>query len=396
MRPVRVGLVGVGGYGRVHLQHLLEFHRRRELQLVAAVVLPAEQAPELSLSLQAIGCEQMTSFDTLVAAQPRLQLDLCIVPTPIHLHAPMTVALLEVGVNVLVEKPIAATLPEVERIAAAARRAQRIVAVGFQYLHAPEVQALKQQILLGAIGSLQRIAVHAAWPRSHAYYQRNDWAGRLRVGDAWVCDSPVTNAMSHFLMLLLYLAAEDAASVATPVRLHAELYRAQAIESFDTAVIEMMTASGCQLAFYGTHSSREAKRPTLVLEGSAGRAEWIQDSHAAVVAGDHRWNQAAQPEPATREAMLRAVLRRLRARPAFICTPEFAAAHVRCVEALRRQVPIAAIPSAYLSEHGFDGTRYTYVPGLDDVLEKAARERTGLRSTGAPWAVTPTAAVVPL
>ena len=38
----RTALVGIGGYGRVHLRHLVDFQRRGELVLVAAVVFPPE------------------------------------------------------------------------------------------------------------------------------------------------------------------------------------------------------------------------------------------------------------------------------------------------------------------------------------------------------------------
>jgi predicted dehydrogenase len=318
--------------------------------------------------------------------------ELAVVPTPFHLHARMTVALVRAGMDVLVEKPLAATAADTEAIAQAARTSGRTVAVGFQYLHAPEVRALKQRLQSGAIGSLRRLVVHAAWPRSHTYYARNAWAGRLKVGEDWVLDSPVSNAMSHFLMVMLYLAGREEAGLARPVRLAAELYRAQAIESFDTAVIRFETAEGLRLDFYGTHSSSTVGRPSLRIEGSAGTAEWVQDSHARLHGTADDWEQRAAPESDTRERMLRDVLARRRSDSVMICTPEMAAAHVHCFTELHRLAPISPVAAKHVVNHSQDGQLFTYVMGLDATLAEAARTGQSLAEAGTPWAVQATEA----
>ena len=386
MTPPRIGLIGLGGYGAVHLQHLRDFHQRGELRLTAAVAFPPERDSVAVNGLQHEGCEVLPGFEELLAALPRLKLDLVVVPTPIHLHARMTIALVRAGVDVLVEKPVAATLAETAAITAAAQTAGRRGTVGFQYLHAPEVLALKQRLLAGAIGPLRRLVVHAAWPRSHAYYTRNAWAGQLRLGEDWVLDSPVSNAMSHFLMVMLFLAGRDVMGLAQPARLGAELYRAQAIESFDTAVVRMETADGVQLDFYGTHSSREVGRPSLRIVGATGEAEWVQDSQARLTGAAGNWAQAAAPEADTRERMLREVLAHRRGEAVFICTPEMAAAHVGCVAELHQRVTITTIPAAHLAHQRVEGQNFTYVPGLDGQLAEAARHGRGLAEAGAVWA----------
>lgn len=387
MTPPRVGLVGLGGYGAVHLQHLLDFHRGGEIRLTAAVAFPPEHNAPAVARLRAEGCEVLTGFEALLAELSRLRLDLVVVPTPIHLHARMAIALVRAGVDVLVEKPLAATRADAAAIRAAATEADRMIAVGFQYLHAPEVGALKQRLLGGAIGPLRRLVVHAAWPRSHAYYTRNAWAGRLRLGEDWVLDSPVSNAMSHFLMVMLFLAGREERSLAEPVRLGAELYRAQAIESFDTAVVRLETAAGLRLDFYGTHSSREIGRPSLRVVGENGEAEWVQDSHARLTGAAGAWEQRAAPESDTRERMLRDVLAHRRGEPAFICRPEMAAVHVACVAELHRQGSINAIPPDRLAHYRADGLDFTHVPELDGQLARAARDGVSLAEAGAVWAM---------
>lgn len=388
MTPLpKVCLIGTGGYGRIHLEHLLNFHRLGELRFAAAVCVPPEIDHEISSQLRELGCEIFFDFESLLAALPRLQLSLALVPTPIHLHARMTTALLAAGVNVLIEKPLCATLPDAEKISALATATGLTVAVGFQYLHAPEVRALKRRLLAGEIGRVKRIVVHGAWPRSHAYYSRNSWAGRLRVGQEPVLDSPVNNAMSHFFMLMLFLAGTEEDTAAKPIRMSAELYRAQRIESFDTATISLETAEGCRLDFYGTHSSREISRPTLVIEGTEGRAEWAQDDHAKIEGAHSRWHVRSAPESDTRERMYRDVLARLRGEPAFICTPELARQHVKCVAALHAHFPIISIPETSLATEHREENIFTFVPQLDEALASAATRATNLFDAGALWAI---------
>lgn len=394
MKLPRVALIGVSGYSRVHLEHLFELHTRRELVLVAAVVINATEEPEACERLRSVSCQIFPSFNELLARARLLLLDLCIVPTPIHLHVPQTVALLHAGVNVLVEKPLAASVAEAQQVVTTAKETKRLVAVGFQYLHAPEVSLLKKRLIAGEIGRVRRISAHAAWPRSHQYYGRNAWAGRLRVGDGCVLDSPVTNAMAHFFMLLIYFAGRLEFEGGSVTEINAELYRAQQIESFDTAALTLRTSSGVVLDFYGTHSSRDIARPALQIEGDAGKAEWVQDTRALLTNAHGQFEFPAPTEAVVRETMLRDVLARLRGEKRFICPAELALEHVRCVAALHEQVRINEIPASWRRERRQDGESFTFVEGLDEVLASAFAQRLPLREVGTAWAEKPTTVAI--
>jgi predicted dehydrogenase len=378
----------VGGYARVHLRHLVDFHQRGLLQFVAVVALPVELDAETQAMVSACGARRLPSFEALRAALPELRADLVILPTPIHLHAPMASVLLQAGVHVFVEKPLTATVRELDELLRLEAEAKRLLAVGFQYLHAREVLALKTALDAGAIGHVRRMSVHAAWPRSHGYYTRNDWAGRLRVANGAVFDSPVTNAMSHFVMLMLFLAGRRPGEAMAPQSVSAELYRAQRIESFDTCVLHY-ASNGTRFDFYGTHSSREVERPSLIIEGTEGRAEWVQDHHAMIERGDVRRVFEAEPESATRERMLRDVLARVRGEPTFVCTAAMAGAHVHSIAALHERGVIADVPPAFIAQREEDGQAFTYIADLDRPLREASRSGVGLREAGVPWAIAP-------
>jgi predicted dehydrogenase len=90
----------------------------------------------------------------------------------------MTIAALQSGANVLVEKPLAGSVAEVEAVNAAELKSQRFVAVGFQDLYEPGTAWLKSELLKGRIGEITSVRFLGLWPRRRSYFTRNDWAGR--------------------------------------------------------------------------------------------------------------------------------------------------------------------------------------------------------------------------
>src|SRR5690349_7475539 len=104
---VTAALIGVAGFGRMHCADLLRLHERGEVQIAAATVRDESKAPERVEALRAAGAtifgDHREMLDKL-----RGQIDLCFIPTGIHLHEPMTLDALAAGANVFVEKPAAA------------------------------------------------------------------------------------------------------------------------------------------------------------------------------------------------------------------------------------------------------------------------------------------------
>jgi D-xylose 1-dehydrogenase (NADP+, D-xylono-1,5-lactone-forming) len=74
---------------------------------------------------------------------------------PNALHAEWTIRALEAGKHVLCEKPIALTVSDVDAIAAAAARTQRVAAEAFMYRHHPQTALVKQLAADGSIGEVR-------------------------------------------------------------------------------------------------------------------------------------------------------------------------------------------------------------------------------------------------
>jgi len=136
---VKAGVFGTGALGRHHTRILTELPG---VELVG-IYDPREEAAQAMA--EAHGARIFPSAEALTE-----EIDAAVVAVPTVSHAELGCALLEAGVHVLVEKPIASTLDEADRLIAAARDHGKTLGVGHVEFYNPAVQAL-----LGFLGSLE-------------------------------------------------------------------------------------------------------------------------------------------------------------------------------------------------------------------------------------------------
>jgi predicted dehydrogenase len=94
-------------------------------------------------------------------------IDAVYVATPHHLHAEHTIAALEAGKHVLVEKPMALSTEECDAMVSAAAEAERALGVAYYRRGYPSVALAAQMIRDGALGTPLRMAINAEFPTSH-------------------------------------------------------------------------------------------------------------------------------------------------------------------------------------------------------------------------------------
>jgi len=383
-RPYSTAIIGVSGYGKIYLERLRHHADVGDLKIVAAAILNQSDEAAACEKLKTYGCRLYDDFITMLADQ-RGCLDLVLIPTGIPWHTRMTVAALEAGANVLVEKPLAMTIREIEEIQCARERSGRFVAVGFQQMYADVTHQVRARIESGEIGRLRTVSGLGLWPRSPAYFSRNDWSGRVQVGGVPVWDSPLTNGLSHYLMLSLFWSRTGTNDAIAHVE--AELYRAQAIESYDTAAIRLIMDTGVELLFFATHSCRITLDPVLVLEGSEGRIVWTTDSCTLRRNDGSHLTLRVPDETEARRQMFDCVIRRLQDVAEPICTPELAALHTRCVSAFHHAEGIHDIPPASLRHEPALGAvaGQIHIAGIEDALFRAFVEHRLPAEIGIPW-----------
>jgi predicted dehydrogenase len=153
--PLKVGVAGVGVMGRNHARVLSDI---REFDLTTIFDMDGLTAQGVADLYDATG---VTTAEAFVAAG----LDAAVVSTPNRTHADLTVALLEKGVHVLVEKPIAATVADARRMIDAAKANDRVLMVGQVERFNPAVEAVKRAIADEQVISIQITRVGPFPPR---------------------------------------------------------------------------------------------------------------------------------------------------------------------------------------------------------------------------------------
>ena len=99
LKKPRVAVVGAGSFGRNHLRVI---HQSEHAELAAVLDTNQERAAEAAGTN---ACPVLTSLEELAG-----KADAAVVATPTHTHAEIGRRLMELGLDVLIEKPIAATL----------------------------------------------------------------------------------------------------------------------------------------------------------------------------------------------------------------------------------------------------------------------------------------------
>lgn len=142
-RPVGVGLVGCGYWGAKLARHFEALPESRLLALADRD--PARRAyAERQFPAARIYEDHRAVIASAVEA--------VVIATPPASHAPLALEALAAGKHVLVEKPLATSLADAERLVAAAAAAGRTLMVGHTYEHNPAVEALRRLVASGELG----------------------------------------------------------------------------------------------------------------------------------------------------------------------------------------------------------------------------------------------------
>lgn len=155
---VRMAFAGTGYIARIHAQAA---QKLPNVELVAVV----NHRPE-SRAAFAARFAIPRQYDTIEALLQDGDVDAISINTPNYLHAAQTIAALEAGVHVLVEKPMAMNAAEAEAMMAASERSAALLMVAHCWRFDEEVLWVKQQVNSGRIGRVIRTkgyGVHVHW-----------------------------------------------------------------------------------------------------------------------------------------------------------------------------------------------------------------------------------------
>jgi len=153
MKKLRAAVIGAGSFGRNHIRVIQQIEN---IELVAIVDTDLERARQLAGECHA---QAFSSFEKALGL-----FDAAIVATPTVTHEYIVSGLLDSGIDVLIEKPIAASSIAGERLARLARERGRILQVGHLERFNPAVVVLENAVTLPLFFEVHRLSVFT--PRS--------------------------------------------------------------------------------------------------------------------------------------------------------------------------------------------------------------------------------------
>ena len=167
----RLAVVGCGAAAEIHLTVL------SRLPVEVACLVDRDPARSAALAAKYGVDRTLEDYRDLAGA-----VDGAVLSLPHHLHAPAAVDLLSAGLHVLVEKPMAMTAEECDRMIAAAAEARRVLAVGMARRFYDAGSFVKSVIDRGSLGRIRSVDVREGyvydWPVASEFMFRRELGGR--------------------------------------------------------------------------------------------------------------------------------------------------------------------------------------------------------------------------
>jgi len=180
LKPISLGLIGLGEMGKIHLRNCFYLNGARLLAV-------SDVSAKSLRAAKSAGIKNVYSDYNKLLDDPRI--DAVIISLPTFLHAPVAIKAAECGKHMLVEKPLARHSNEGESITSAARRYGVKLMVGYPMRFMPQFTGLKTSLETGILGDVQ-IAI-ASTISNGPFFHRTEY-GTPRPVPSWWFDKTLT------------------------------------------------------------------------------------------------------------------------------------------------------------------------------------------------------------
>jgi predicted dehydrogenase len=359
----RIALVGTGGFGAVHLENIERLRLAGLVSFVGCTDL-AMPEPQLAGQIAKMGGKFFGHYDDLLS---RGRADVVVVSTPPFLHRDMTCAALATGASVLVEKPPAVLLVDLDAMTEAGEG--RLCQVGFQTLGSSAIGRISELMGEGVIGAVERVTAVGCWVRDDSYYGRAGWAGRRHVNGDPVGDGALSNPFAHAVMNCLAIAG---LGPGVPFSAEAELFRTRSIEVEDTGCLRITASGHPTIAVAVTLCSPKPEPAYIEVTGTRGTIRWWYATDLMEVCADGQPQLAQQHH---RADLLENLLDVMLGRSAeLICPLQRTRPFVALTQWLAKQ-DVRLISAAHVIRQEDGHGARNEIPGINEVIDRAARER---------------------
>lgn len=191
MKPLKFLVIGSGHIGKRHAEMI---RRHPEAQLLAV----CDTKDKKTLGIENLEEPFYTDAAAMIAAHP--DADVVSVATPNGLHAQHCLLALQHKMHVVVEKPMALSKADCEKIIFKSLQVSKQVFCVMQNRYSPPSQWLKTILQEGRLGKIFMVQINCYWNRDDRYYKPDNWKGNLQLDGG-----TLFTQFSHFIDIMYWL-----------------------------------------------------------------------------------------------------------------------------------------------------------------------------------------------
>lgn len=190
-KKIRFAVVGCGHIGKRHAEMIT---RDEKAELVAL----CDIRPKAELGVEAYPVPFAKNLEELLKIASDVDvINICV---PNGLHAEMAIKAIEAGHHVVIEKPMALTLADAERVIYTSLRYRKQVFCVMQNRYSPPSVWIKEMVDSGKLGQIYMVQLNCYWNRDDRYYKPGGWHG-----DARLDGGTLFTQFSHFIDIMYWL-----------------------------------------------------------------------------------------------------------------------------------------------------------------------------------------------
>lgn len=190
-KKIRFAVVGCGHIGKRHAEMIT---RDEKAELVAL----CDVRPKEELGVEAYPVPFAKNLEELLKIASDVDvINICV---PNGLHAEMAIKAIEAGHHVVIEKPMALTLADAERVIYTSLRYRKQVFCVMQNRYSPPSVWIKEMVDSGKLGQVYMVQLNCYWNRDERYYKPGGWHG-----DARLDGGTLFTQFSHFIDIMYWL-----------------------------------------------------------------------------------------------------------------------------------------------------------------------------------------------
>ncbi len=192
-KKVKFAVIGCGHIGKRHIEMI---ERNPESQLVALV----DVKEKAGLGVDEYPVPLFNTIDDLLSAEIIHDIDVVSIATPNGFHAEQSLKCLDAKKHIVVEKPMALSKQDAEKVIYKALHVHKHVFAVMQNRYSPPSVWIKELIESGKLGRVFMVQLNCYWNRDDRYYLPESWHGKKDLDGG-----TLFTQFSHFIDIMYWL-----------------------------------------------------------------------------------------------------------------------------------------------------------------------------------------------